>query len=601
MHKTIKPPAAPADSTLSIVETESSFAEPENPFAEPEDSLASFAEQADASPVEPEIVTEETKVVPVEPEVAPTDPGSIPVETEAASADPEVEPKETEKAPVEPEIVTEETKVVPLEPEASPTEPGKEEEEVEKEAETIIVGSRVKLGDGRTGIVHFIGLVHFRPGAMTAGIQLDDPYVGTSDGSVDGWRYFDAPDQKVEFEAPENLVLNGFPMNHNKNKRNSQVYTPISLTQGNDVEPSKVADVPQMESADVKDSEAIKSTDQGASAEPGKEDDVVVEGELDKIIVGSRVKLDDGRTGMVHFIGLVHFRPDAMTAGVVLDNPYIGSSDGSVDGWRYFDTQDQKAEFKPLEDLVLNGFPTNHNKNKRNSQVYTPIGIIQESIVEIIREGKEETKEEEEEEETGGAALEGEENAEEVMYTTIYGKGTSSFQNGDILEISLDYGTVFKYHPEKVADTCEKSEIAADVGGANLDGEGMPATALSITIDSAVAPGNRVRLSDGRTGVVRFVGPVHFGNGEVHAGIELDVPHHGYSDGAVGGWRYFDAAPQTAVFTKTISLVMDEVEGEVAGGAHMGEDDQEEYDTKLLETKDLTFDLDTSEIIDLLE
>jgi len=70
----------------------------------------------------------------------------------------------------------------------------------------ITVGCRVTLEDKRTGVVRFIGPVHFRPGVI-AGVELDDPHVGTSDGSVNGWRYFDAPDQKAVFVKKAELIV----------------------------------------------------------------------------------------------------------------------------------------------------------------------------------------------------------------------------------------------------------------------------------------------------------------------------------------------------------------------------------------------------------
>jgi len=75
------------------------------------------------------------------------------------------------------------------------------------EEDYIVVGSRVVIvDDGRTGIVKFIGPVHFAPGVM-CGIELDPQFVGTSNGTVNGWNYFDSPDdqavfvKKVELEA----------------------------------------------------------------------------------------------------------------------------------------------------------------------------------------------------------------------------------------------------------------------------------------------------------------------------------------------------------------------------------------------------------------
>lgn len=72
--------------------------------------------------------------------------------------------------------------------------------------ENITAGVRVILEDQRTGIVRFIGPVHFRAGVI-AGVELDDPYVGDNDGSVNGWRYFDAPTGKALFVERASLTM----------------------------------------------------------------------------------------------------------------------------------------------------------------------------------------------------------------------------------------------------------------------------------------------------------------------------------------------------------------------------------------------------------
>lgn len=76
----------------------------------------------------------------------------------------------------------------------------------QRDLNNITVGCRVTLEDKRTGVVRFIGPVHFRPGVI-AGVELDDPHIGTSDGSVNGWRYFDAPDQKAVFVKKAELIV----------------------------------------------------------------------------------------------------------------------------------------------------------------------------------------------------------------------------------------------------------------------------------------------------------------------------------------------------------------------------------------------------------
>uniref|UniRef100_A0A0N5ATI9 CAP-Gly domain-containing linker protein 1 n=1 Tax=Syphacia muris TaxID=451379 RepID=A0A0N5ATI9_9BILA len=59
--------------------------------------------------------------------------------------------------------------------------------------------------------------------------------------------------------------------------------------------------------------------------------------------------------------------------------------------------------------------------------------------------------------------------------------------------------------------------------------------------------GDRVVVSGGKLGTVRFLGPVDFQEG-IWAGIELDTPH-GKNDGSVKGRRYFTAKPMYGLFT----------------------------------------------------
>lgn len=58
--------------------------------------------------------------------------------------------------------------------------------------------------------------------------------------------------------------------------------------------------------------------------------------------------------------------------------------------------------------------------------------------------------------------------------------------------------------------------------------------------------GQRVRIADGKEGVVRFAGEAHFREGE-WLGLELDVPK-GKNDGLVMGQRYFECPPLHGLF-----------------------------------------------------
>ncbi|KAK1674329.1 CAP-Gly domain-containing protein [Colletotrichum godetiae] len=71
---------------------------------------------------------------------------------------------------------------------------------------------------------------------------------------------------------------------------------------------------------------------------------------------------------------------------------------------------------------------------------------------------------------------------------------------------------------------------------------------------SELAVGQTVRLSDGRTGIVRFAGGTHFASGD-WVGIELE-DDSGKNDGSVQGERYFDCALGHGMFVRPTTLAI---------------------------------------------
>ncbi|KAF6843962.1 CAP-Gly domain-containing protein [Colletotrichum musicola] len=71
---------------------------------------------------------------------------------------------------------------------------------------------------------------------------------------------------------------------------------------------------------------------------------------------------------------------------------------------------------------------------------------------------------------------------------------------------------------------------------------------------SELAVGQTVRLSDGRTGIVRFVGTTHFASGD-WVGIELE-DDSGKNDGSVQGERYFDCSMGHGMFVRPTTLAI---------------------------------------------
>jgi dynactin 1 len=68
-----------------------------------------------------------------------------------------------------------------------------------------------------------------------------------------------------------------------------------------------------------------------------------------------------------------------------------------------------------------------------------------------------------------------------------------------------------------------------------------------------LSPGTRVQYSDGRQGVVRFIGTTHFSSGQ-WVGVELD-DDSGKNDGTVQGQRYFDCSPAHGMFVRPDTLI----------------------------------------------
>lgn len=69
-----------------------------------------------------------------------------------------------------------------------------------------------------------------------------------------------------------------------------------------------------------------------------------------------------------------------------------------------------------------------------------------------------------------------------------------------------------------------------------------------------LAVGQRIELSDGRTGFIRFVGHTAFAAGE-WVGIELDEDT-GKNDGSVQGERYFDCQMGFGMFVRPTTVIV---------------------------------------------
>lgn len=71
---------------------------------------------------------------------------------------------------------------------------------------------------------------------------------------------------------------------------------------------------------------------------------------------------------------------------------------------------------------------------------------------------------------------------------------------------------------------------------------------------SELAVGQIIRLSDGRDGVIRFIGQTHFAPGD-WVGVELD-DGSGKNDGSVQGERYFDCTIGHGMFVRPTTVTV---------------------------------------------
>lgn len=97
----------------------------------------------------------------------------------------------------------------------------------------------------------------------------------------------------------------------------------------------------------------------------------------------------------------------------------------------------------------------------------------------------------------------------------------------------------------KRVNILKKSHADAMKNGAGARSSGSAGKSKSKKSQLRVS--DRVKLSGGRSGIIRFFGDTHFGTDLV--GIALDAPK-GDNDGTFDGKRYFNCKPKHGVFTR---------------------------------------------------
>ncbi|CAH0554743.1 unnamed protein product [Brassicogethes aeneus] len=197
-----------------------------------------------------------------------------------------------------------------------------------EDTDSFIIGQRVWVGGSKPGKIAFIGETQFAPGEW-AGIVLDEP-IGKNDGSVTGIRYFQCEPKKGVFSRLTRLTRvpldqpgMGSGDNFTSPTPNNGFKSPISPTGSHRSLPKSPLSI----------SGSITSLASTAHIDYKLGDRVIV-----KSSQGSKI-------GHVRYIGFTEFA-NGEWVGVELDNPQ-GKNDGSVNGKRYFDCQQNHGLFAP--------------------------------------------------------------------------------------------------------------------------------------------------------------------------------------------------------------------------------------------------------------
>lgn len=165
-------------------------------------------------------------------------------------------------------------------------------------------GERVRLRNGRTGTVWFIGKTEFVKGTVV-GLELDQWAPKGNDGSMKGVRYFECPKGHGYFTRMEAIVEKlGASRRANLRSRRS---TPVSSPRR-----TREAAPAKNQLGDMK--------------------------EVVKVKIGDRVRLKRGKIGTVRYIGPVE-GTSRDVVGLELEQWYERGNDGTFKGVQYFETR----------------------------------------------------------------------------------------------------------------------------------------------------------------------------------------------------------------------------------------------------------------------
>ncbi|ETO31190.1 hypothetical protein RFI_05929 [Reticulomyxa filosa] len=248
------------------------------------------------------------------------------------------------------------------------------------------------------------------------------------------------------------------------------------------------------------------------------------------------VTTSDGHKGKVVFIGKVKFSPQEM-AGLILDEWDPNGHNGNVRGEKYFDAPEGYGWFVPVDKVTekISEEPeaetekkatTEKQKSKNKNRIKVEVG----QRVQI----------------KGGMR----------GLVSFYGK--TDFSDNKWIGLQLDN---WHYNAHDGTVNNKRYFTAGKGRGFFVRPESISVVMRQdeekkITESLSVMPeiGDRVRTVRGKTGVVRFIGPVDFSRG-VLIGVELDRWSPNATDGSVNGVPYFDCMWGRGYFTCLSNLI----------------------------------------------
>eukprot|EP01083_Nonionella_stella_P120906 362797_1 len=350
-----------------------------------------------------------------------------------------------------------------------------------KRFDALKIGDEVLFG-AKKGRVKFLGTTEFSKDEPVVGIELDRWSANANDGTVQGKKYFDTSPGKGFFLTKRSYM----------NLSDILSYNPEN-------------GILRRDSVEI--------------------NDVCVEYEL-----GDKVRVANGDTGVIKFIGKASFCPDRLI-GLELDKWNPNGHNGSYKETRYFDAADGRGFFVPMrDDLNISKMDANdpmtlsllHGlQNVTNTKLDDRIRL-KNGLVGVIRfQGSVDFSDEI----YVGMEL------EEEHYNTNDGQA---------------HGRSYFNTRKSRGYFAKKTEIAGILTSFHQTG------AKSLTEYPKL--GDKVRTIRGKTGVVKYMGTTSFAKG-VLIGIQLDEWWPNGHDGSVQKARYFSCPPGHGYFTRLSHLV----------------------------------------------